>query len=592
MRVLTPDTALTESERYRSLLELHNYQPFKSGDVLIDSVKNGRAGSMNFQNFNIAENCNIYIIPHLLTGAIGIDVAASAGWKISTAKVRILGDKMPTFKGANDPVYSPLRFFGPKNFDCDIRTPVFKKRAFAQDANGVREHAIMQLSAEAGGDVKLAGWTLQNGGFCGVRGFEQGSETDASFARLINSLLIEDMTIDTVSAEGFYLVVRHKYHYLLNQTHINDCVFKNIGAEWLQHEAIGKDSIIENCTVGHSGTEWQGPFQNYQRGSAQLKAQGSFKMRNILIEYAGDPVVNTIAVAPVTNSTGAIIQDGCKPGDEVEFSNIYVEKMHGAFFYQNASCKNGTHWIFDNIHLGEVTKRVNEDTQTVIPKPPYAYFLDPAGTDRVTLKNIYTDGSFPLTGKAVSKFTIEGHTVQEVVKPKYVKGHNGADVISYQQFYNQFSQPSDTIYYPVKGQPTKFREGDIVYHYAPGIATTHWRVPKDITASEPAPTVEAGFEPILNDFDLSQTPDSPLYNIAGVQEPIIDPKDVTIELLTDQLKAAQEMIEALHVHTEKLNATIESLELELSVSETKYDKILNEMTTINNLSSAAITQNI
>jgi hypothetical protein len=536
MRVLTPDTVLTESERYRSLLEANGWT-LKPGDVFIDKVLTSkRAGSTRFNDFNISNDTVIYLIPSALTGVEGIDIMNGGVWKTQSVKVRVLGDKPLIVKGTPSAVYSGIRLFGPKNFDVDLRCNLLK-RGLIYNSQGVLKNHLIQFASDKGGNVKFCGWQAGGGGFT-IRLFEFGSDTDPAHINTAGGL-IEDFEIDGTISEGIYLGSIKKFHTLFKNLVIRNGKILNSGSEALQLQNLGEGCLVENITIGRTGTEFPSPFQNYQFGTLQVKAGGgSFKIRNITIENGGDPVFSLFSSAPVKDTAGILIQEGSKPGDVVEISNITSSRSKGSFLYQHNSCVNGAHWVFDDIQAGEITKRIAQDVGI---SQPYAFLADPAGTDKITFKSITTDNSLPLTGKAGAKFIIEKHTVvDKITQPTFVKPfYPGSEVFSYYQFYNQVSQRP---FYNVAGQPVKFRAGDIVYFDQLGQPRRWFRSDRDQSATSPAPG--EGFTEIVYDCDYS----------------ILDPKDVTIQLLTDQLKAAQEKIEDLHAQAENLNAVILNLE--------------------------------
>jgi hypothetical protein len=275
---------------------------------------------------------------------------------------------------------------------------------------------------------------------------------------------------------------------------------------------MGEGCLIEDLTVIKSGTQWPSPFQDYQFGTFDVKAGGgSFKIRNIYIEDAGQPVINLFSSAPVYVN-GIKMQEGAKAGDIVEISNIYCSGLKGQFLNLHNTCVNGTHWILDDIHVGGSTKRINTDTGR---PAPYAFLYDVvSATDQVTIKNITTDKSLPLVGKN-PKYTIENHViVDSIPKKKFVKPMPEGDVLAYYQTYNQVSQVQ---FYPVAGQPVKYKAGDLVYKDQTGTPRRWYKSNKDQLSTDEVP------DWTLVEFEHDYTP-----------LPEVDPKDELIEELQAQ----------------------------------------------------------
>jgi hypothetical protein len=348
--------------------------------------------------------------------------------------------------------------------------------------------------------------------------------------------LIEDFEVEGIMSEGLYIGSIKELHTIFKNFHIRNGRFINIGSEAMQLQNFGEGCIVENHTVINTGCQFPSPFQDNQVGSMQIKAGGgSFKIRNIYIEQGGQPVMNFFAAAPVY-SNGMLIQEGAKPGDVVEISNIYCPSAKGNFLYVHSSCNNGTHWLLDNIHAGGVTKRIGEDTGKI--PMPYAFLYDVplAATDQVTIRNITTDNSLPLVGKN-PRYTIENHViVDSIPKAKFVKAMPEGDVFSYYQFYNQVSQGQ---FYPLAGQPVKYKLGDLVYFDQVGKQRTWFRSDKDQQATSIEPG--EGFTPIQWEADYTLLPE-------------VDPKDEIIkglqkeiDLLNMQLSSAINLNEVFRV---------------------------------------------
>jgi hypothetical protein len=510
MRHVTTDTLIQDNETYRSFLEAENIV-LKEGDVLLNKFvgTSKRTGSTQVDNtFPLLKpDSTIYAVSNDLKGIEALDLANTTlkkPWRVPTTKVRVLGDVPLYIKGNPTHPYAPLRLFGPRVFDCDFRNNLLGKKALIVDCEGILKNHTIQFEADTNPDIKFCGWVAKNGGFT-VRILQNALTSIASG-------LIEDFEVEGLISEGLYIGSIKELHTIFKNFTVRNGKFINIGSEALQALNIGEGSLIENLTVINSGCQWPSPFQDYQFGTFDIKAGGgSFKVRNIYIEGGGQPVLNLFSSAPVY-SNGVQIQEGAKAGDVVEISNIVCPSMKGQLLNVNNQCKNGTHWVLDDIHIGGSNKRINSD----VGRPaPYAFLYDVVeATDQVTIKNITTDKSLPLLGKN-PKYTIENHLiVDSIPKKKFVKPMPDGEVFSYYQVYNQVSQQQ---FYPVAGQPVKYKAGDLVYKDQTGTPRRWYKSNKDQT---PIDEIQ---DWTLTEFDHDYTP-----------LPEVDPKDELIEELQAQ----------------------------------------------------------
>jgi hypothetical protein len=519
MRHVTTDTLIQDNETYRSFLEAENIV-LKEGDVLLNKFvgTSKRTGSTQVDNtFPLLKpDSTIYAISNELKGVEAFELANTTlkkPWRVPSVKVRVLGDIPLTVKGNPSYPYPPLRLFGPQNFDCDFRNNLLGKKAVVVDCTGVLKNHLIQFEADGNPNIKFCGWKAGHGGFT-VRILQNAVTSIASG-------LIEDFEVEGTISEGIYIGSIKEYHTIFKDFTIRNGKFINVGSEAIQALNFGEGSLIENITVINSGVQWVSPFQDYQFGTFDVKAGGgSFKIRNIYIEDAGQPVINLFSSAPVfVNSVK--MQEGAKPGDIVEISNIYCSGLKGQFLNLHNSCVNGTHWILDDIHVGGSTKRINTDTGR---PAPYAFLYDVvSATDQVTIKNITTDNSLPLVGKN-PKYTIENHLIVESVpKKKFIKPMPEGDVLAYYQTYNQVSQVQ---FYPVAGQPVKYKAGDLVYKDQTGTPRRWYKSNKDQLSNAEVP------DWTLIEFDHNYT----LLPEGETEAEIIKALQLEIDLLKAELQ--------------------------------------------------------
>jgi hypothetical protein len=498
MRHVTTDTLIQDNETYRSFLEAENIT-LKEGDVLLNKFvgTSKRTGSTQVDNaFPLLKpDSTIYAVSNELKGVEAFELANTTlkkPWRVPSTKVRVLGDIPLYIKGNPAHPYAPLRLFGPRGFDCDFRNNLLGKKALIVDCEGILKNHTIQFEADTNPDIKFCGWVAKNGGFT-VRILQNAITSIASG-------LIEDFEVEGLISEGLYIGSIKELHTIFKNFHIRNGKFINIGSEAGQFLNMGEGCLIEDLTVIKSGTQWPSPFQDYQFGTFDVKAGGgSFKIRNIYIEDAGQPVINLFSSAPVYVN-GIKMQEGAKAGDIVEISNIYCSGLKGQFLNLHNTCVNGTHWILDDIHVGGSTKRINTD----VGRPaPYAFLYDVVNaTDQVTIKNITTDKSLPLVGKS-PKYTIENHViVDSIAKKKFVKPMPEGDTLAYYQTYNQISQGQ---FYPNAGQPVKYKAGDLVYFDQVGHQRTWFKSDKDQQAVSLIPS--EGFTPIQFDHNYTLLPE-------------------------------------------------------------------------------------
>lgn len=553
---VTADTILQDTETYRKFLEAENIT-LKVGDVLINKF-NGtskRAGTTRADTaFPLLQpDSTIYVCPNDLPGIEGLDITNSdlkKSWNNPSVKVRILGDKPLMVKGSFASSLAPVRLFGPKTFDCDFRNNLLGKRALIVDCNGILKNHVLMLDADGDCSVKFCGWKAGNGGFT-VRLFEDPHTNYVSG-------LIEDFEVEGLISEGLYVGSIKELHRIFRNFTIRNGTFINVGSEAIQLQNFGEGSLVENLTIINTACQFPSPFQPNQVGSMQIKAGGgSFKIRNIYIEQGGEPVVNLFSAAPVVVN-GAQVQEGSKPGDVVEISNITCPSAKGNFLYVHESCKNGTHWIFDNIQVGGVTKRIATDTGKT---PPYAFLYDTptAATDVVTIKKITTDNSLPLLGKNGRYYIEQSVVVDKIPKAKFVKPMPEGDVLAYYKVYNQVSQQQ---FYPLAGQPVKYRAGDIVYFDQLGKPRTWFRSNINQDATSLAPSMP-GFVPITWDAD---------YRLEKTRE------EYEAEILA-MAQAIDRLTVELGIANEK-NATLANENTTLKEKQTQVINAVNSLVTI------------
>lgn len=507
---VTAASLAQDTEKYKNLLGPNGWT-LNENDFLINSFSSGkRAGSMDCSSFmpKLQDTSVIYVCVEDLPGITGLDIADNGGWHVKKTKVRFLGENICKVKTDHTSSYAPIRLFGPKEFICQFET---KQNPIALDVNGegiLKNHGIM-FSTEKNGSWHLSGFRVGGGGFTGLRIFEGGSDSDVNYISNTSGILTNFFIHDTIS-EGIYLGSIKKYHTRFVNTTISQGFFINCGSEFGQWQNIGEGTVIENLTAINTGCEFPSPFQNNQVGGMQIKAGGgSFTVRNIYIENGGQPVINFFASAPVKDSTGKIIQEGCKPGDVYTIENIVSPKSKGHFLYVHKSCANGAEWVLDKIYCGGVTKRIATDTETT---QPYAFLFDVPGevTDKLTIKSITHDGSLPLKGKNGQKYNILSESTDTIAFAEFVKPMLCTDVVAFYDVYNQVSQAGWS--YPVAGQPVKFRDQDLTYKNILGQPKEWFRVTANGTSRDPI------FEKTVWESDHRQTTDSPWYNIAGVKQ--------------------------------------------------------------------------
>lgn len=569
---VTTESLSQDTARYQQALDSNNWK-LKVNDYLINTLASDKtAGTMDAKTKmpSLTDDSIIYICVDDLTGIARLDVASNNGWHVNNAQIRILGTKQLEVKANTNSSYGPVRLLGPKgHFHCQFENAQ-GIRPFIVNTEGLHGNHAILFGKEKGGTFHLSGFNSGGGRvFTGLRAFEPGHDSDVNFINTVNGGVIENFEIHDTESEGIYLGSIKKFHTLFKNVHIHQGMFRNIGSEFFQGQNLGSGCIVENLTAVFTGTAFPSPFQNNQVGAMQIKAGGgNFTVRNIYVENAGQPVLNLFASLPVKDSTGKVIQEGCNPGDVATIENIVAPKIKGNLLYVHQSCASGMTWNLDKLYAGRVTKRIANDTGIA---QPYAYLYDVPGavTDIINIKSITTDGSIPLRGKNGQKYNITEERVEAVEYAKFVKPVECTDVLT---FYNVYNEVSQTQFYPVAGQPVKYKEGDICFKNPEHNPREWFNVIRNGTSQN-----TDIFVPTTWESDYHQTPDSPWYNKVGFKQDEIVPPPV------DNCEECEAKVKELEAVNAQLTQQVSSLEAQvgnLQVTISNQNLIIENQTII------------
>jgi hypothetical protein len=580
MRHITADTLVQDNNTYREFLEPNGWA-MEEGDYLINKfVGSGkRTGTTSADNTMplLRDGSTIWIDPIAIKGVEGIDITNSTlgrPWRIKNVRVRIIPSAQLYGKGNPSSSYAPVRLFGPEFFDCDLRSVQFPADDLSDtgclpmyfSADGVLKNMIIQFSADGPTPyVKFKGWGAGGGGFAGLRLFE------SAVHRVVSGEVTHFVVKDTRS-ESMYIGSIKPVHTKFRHFLLGNGLLINAGSEALQLQNFGEGCVVEDITILHTGTEWISPFQNFQRGTLQIKAGGgSFKVRRIYVCGYGGPAVILFSAGTYTDPNTGNIYEGVKPGDKIELTDLYFTDGNGPLLQVDKSNVHGAEWVFDNVHVGMAHGRAETDTNS---KLNYAYLNDVfTATDKVTFRSITTDTALPLVGKYGKYEILDHRVVNEVVRPTYDRAPFKRDeqVMGYYHTYNQVSQ---TQFYPTAGEPVKYRKGDIVYYDVSGKPRTWFKSLADQLGNEGSPGDgweqlfwdDAGVRSDSEGFGVpstsqpttkfKQSGDSPLLGVAGFQQSIEDKNKITMQL--SEIILELQKIEGLH------KAEIEELKLQLS----------------------------
>lgn len=504
MKHVTESNVAQYNEEYKDILTLNN-ETIKVNDYIFDSFRNDGVTVGTTQAAkelpNLTDDSTIWIVAHKVKGLTNLwltNTTLKEPWHINKVRVRNLSLEPIKVKGDPTSSHSPVRLVGPRHFDVDLRGKQFKY-GLDVDTTGFKNHMSIYLDADGPlSYIKFNGWSAGGGSFAGLRLCEPPID------RIVSGEIQDFLIHDTLS-ECIYAGSIKETYALFNNFTIRNGALINAGSEPLQLQNFGEGCVVEDLTAIHSGVEWPSPFQNYQRGSFQFKAGGgNVKIRRLLFVGYGSPAIILFS------------SDKVKPGDKIEFSDIYFTNGNGPLLQVDKSCTKGAEWTFTNIHVGKANCRVEKDTNS---KMPYAYLNDVfTATDKVIFNSITTDGALPLTGKPSANYIIKSHLLTDnIVQPKFKQApfQVGEQVFNYYHVYNEVSQQQ---FYPTAGQPVKYYKGDVVQYKG-----LWYKAKQECLGSSLGPTPD-NFDLITWNSNLyptynyEQTIDSPLLNVAGLPQ--------------------------------------------------------------------------
>ena len=371
-------------------------------------------------------------------------------WHIESASIRNIPHTQV--------VATSVSCHGLKNFELDGQSTSFPglaawpaTRKFLQGGFGFHVISTMvgghgyHVTVRDGGTIRLNGFEAQFG-FSGVR--INGGNYDIS----VESIEISNFYIhDTANGEGQYLGATHKppLAKLKNLT-VHNGIIARTAAEALQVQHLAGGADIHNVTIFAADVRWMNEFMSGQDTGIQWSVDGGEnKLHHILVDGFA-----SIGMMPFGSDE--------IPGGGVSIvSNVLFNDGRDTGMYLHKSGSFGIHWIFDNIFFRSFAATYY--TQTGRNERNY-YISRKHGTDRVTVKNVYHDGSKPKVFEDTTGIDIKGTIAKkELPKPVYVNSgfHEPAHRIKqWHPFYGPYFPVSrrDTIKVQV---PTQWDAGDI-----------------------------------------------------------------------------------------------------------------------------------
>lgn len=375
---------------------------------------------------------------------------AMTPWHIESARVKNIPHTQV--------MASSFSCHGLKNFELDGQSSAFPglaawpaTRKFLNGAFGFHIISTMvgghgyHVTVRDGGTVRLNGFEAQFG-FSGVR------INGGTYDMTVESIELNNFYIhDTGNGEGTYLGATHKppLAKLKNLT-IHNGIITRTAAEALQVQHLAGGADIHNVTIFAADVRWISEFMSGQDTGIQWSVDaGENKLHHILLDGFA-----SIGLMPFGSDEMS--------GDGVSVvSNVVFNDGRDTGVYLHKSGRFGVHWIFDNVFFRGFTATYYKQTGR---KERNFYVSTKHGTDKVTFKNIYHDGSKPKVFQDTSGIEVKGPiTRKELPKPVYVNSgfHEPAHRIKqWHPFYAPYFPVSkrDSIKVRV---PTQWDAGDI-----------------------------------------------------------------------------------------------------------------------------------
>lgn len=400
----------------------------EGGTLWIDGDKLGRVDEINF--------CNT--------------AEALTPWHIESASVR----NIPHTRV----VATSFACHGLKNFELNGQSPSFpglaawpSTRKFLTGAfgfhmiNNMRGGHGYNITVRDGGTIRMNGFEAQFG-FSGVR--INGGNYDITVESIeINNFYIHD----TSTGEGQYLGATHKppLAKLKNLT-VHNGIITRTAAEALQFQHLAGGTDIHNVTIFAADVRWLNEFGSGQDTGIQWVVDGGEnKLHHMIVDG-----FSSIGLMPF--GSNELLTGGVSKVFKVLFNDGRDTGM-----YLHNSRRFGLHWIFEDIYFRGFVATYYQETGR---QKRHYYVSKNHGTDKVTFKDIFHDGTKPKVFEDTTGIEVLG-TIAERQLPKPVYVNSGFEEPAHRikqwcAFYGRYFPVSNAGGQPVQAR-TQWNAGDI-----------------------------------------------------------------------------------------------------------------------------------
>lgn len=347
---------------------------------------------------------------------------------------------------------------GLKNFELDGQSEVFpglmswpSTRKFLTGSFGF--HVIGNIlgghcytvNVRDGGTIRMNGFESQHG-FSGVR--LNGGKEDV----IVQSVSLTNFYIhDTGNGEGQYLGATQKPPFAkLKNLKIHNGIITRTAAEALQLQHLAGGADIHHITIFAADVRWMNEFMSGQDTGIQWVVDGGEnKIHHVIIDGYG-----SIGLMPF--GSGLNQAPGVSRVSRVLFSN---GRDTGLYLHKSGSF--GIHWFFDSIYFRGFNAPYYKETG----RPERKFYVSRKhGTDRMTFKNIFHDGTKEMVFQDTAGIEHSGNiTEKRLPEPAYINNgfHEPANRIQqWHPFYGEYFPVSRRDSVKVEA-PTQWDAGDI-----------------------------------------------------------------------------------------------------------------------------------
>lgn len=325
---------------------------------------------------------------------------------------------------------------GLKNFELNGQSPSFpglaawpSTRKFLTGAFGFHMISNMtgghgyHVTVRDGGSIRLNGFEAQFG-FSGVR--INGGSYDVTVESIeINNFYIHD----TSTGEGQYLGATHEPPLAkLKNLKVHNGIITRTAAEALQLQHLAGGADIHNVTIFAADVRWLNEFGAGQDTGIQwLVDGGENRLHHLIVDGFA-----SMGLVPFGS-------DELPPGGVSKVYKVLFNDGRDTGMYLHNSRRFGVHWIFEDIYFRGFVSTYYQQTGR---KKRHFYVSKNHGTDKVTFRNVYHDGTKPTVFEDTAGIEVLGTIAERSLpKPVYVNSgfHEPAHKIKHwRAFYGRY----------------------------------------------------------------------------------------------------------------------------------------------------------